>query len=91
MCLLLGVIAPESFIGIAMEDRLRAKSDYELTAKQLGKENWTMTHALYAGMGGFAIEQESKQLEVPIPPYHVYVLEGSIVTAFRTGQLERQH
>jgi hypothetical protein len=86
-CLLLGVLAPEIFINSAFWERCRAKAEFEHTVRVLGKENWSMTHGFYAGMGGFAVHLGSEAIAGDPDCTHAYVLEKSICHLFCTGQL----
>ncbi|KAF2819771.1 hypothetical protein CC86DRAFT_362044 [Ophiobolus disseminans] len=84
-CLFLGAVAPEIFVHFAFRERFMAKKDYESMVSVLGRESCSMTHAFYAGMGGFASpsphDTDNKDLRYLLPDtIALCLLDGEIDT-----------
>ncbi|KAF1848523.1 uncharacterized protein K460DRAFT_238274, partial [Cucurbitaria berberidis CBS 394.84] len=60
--LLIGVIYPEVFLYMAFFERLDARSTMQISSDVLD-ERWTVTHAFYANMGGFAYKRTTNEVD----------------------------
>ncbi|KAF2027899.1 hypothetical protein EK21DRAFT_12667, partial [Setomelanomma holmii] len=59
VCLLLGAVTPELFIYFAYQERHLARGCCQQNKAALAEGHWSMTHALFAEMGGYAVEVET--------------------------------
>ncbi|CAO2654198.1 Nn.00g109310.m01.CDS01 [Neocucurbitaria sp. VM-36] len=63
LALLVGVMFPEVFLYIAFYERLDARSSMKAMHDDGPEVPWSLTHAFYANMGGFRIEQTTHNVD----------------------------
>lgn len=49
------IFAPEFILAKGWHDRMAAENSVKEMSKEEGSENWTLTHAFFANMGGFVL------------------------------------
>jgi hypothetical protein len=87
--LILGAVAPEIFVYLAFQERFWARKNARDMVAKVGQENWSITHAFYANMGGFAVDVEPEDLEVASSCRLGYLSETSIAQQFELGHIRQ--
>lgn len=59
ICLLIGVVAPEIFIYLALAQRSEARDIMQGAVASKSKEKWSITHCFFEVMGGFGVRWNS--------------------------------
>ncbi|KAH7081698.1 hypothetical protein BKA63DRAFT_215746 [Paraphoma chrysanthemicola] len=85
--LLVGVFAPEMFVYLALTEKSYATKTVKNMSARVGAENWSVAHAFFAKMGGFAIDLRSVDQEDSDSTHYGYIYQDSIALCFENGRI----
>jgi hypothetical protein len=85
ICLLIGTVAPEVFIYLAFIERYNIRAEHAIPPPGINTEHWTITHLLYASMGGFCVR--IKRPEIPDKDTLRYLPTTAVYELLRNGRI----
>ena len=85
ICLLIGTIAPEIFIYLAFVERYTICAKHAIPPTDIDAEHWTITHLLYANMGGFCVRVQQSGGPDKIPQR--YLPSNAVYELLRDGRI----
>ncbi|KAH7349125.1 hypothetical protein BKA66DRAFT_431791 [Pyrenochaeta sp. MPI-SDFR-AT-0127] len=88
LCLLIGAVAPEIFIYLALAQRSEAREKLQSIKVSKAKERWTITHCFYETMGGFGVRWNSHGNIDPNGRNISYLGAETICGYFRDGRID---